>query len=856
MATKSTTKGKSSRKKQSTSKRGRPTKKEQKRNRVNRLWSIVFFAVGIVITAMAFVPGEQFWSFLRQNVLFGVFGFSGYFLGPVILYIGGLTLGQKPIELKMVWAMCFIILLSNFIQVFFGGEIAGQNLWRIITELHALGKAKPFSGGRLGVILAVPMIKYFGRISAKICIFVLTITFFMLLTDTTPHDIYIKTKEKRKRAEEELAKQNRLRKKAKEERRRERRKLARQQQEEREILEKTKPTFRRKIDFDIDDTPSRDVFADDETEAAPIVPASKAKKRPDIEFESDTRRIVAKTVDTVKDEQQAERQKIEDVMRRLNMTKQGATPQPEEAETVAAAEKPQPEEDKPGYRYPPIDLFQKSVKTGYGDSDSELVANAKKLVDTLKSFGVQTEIIDFSKGPAVTRYELRPLAGVKVSRITNLADDIALNLATSGVRIEAPIPGKAAVGIEVPNKKSSSVNIRTIFESGEFKNSQSPLAIALGEDISGKPVVADLTKMPHLLIAGATGSGKSVCVNSIITSFIYKSSPEDVKLILIDPKVVELSEYNGIPNLYAPVVTDAKKATGALGGAVAEMEKRYRLFAENSVRDIKSYNRLVRQKQAEKQAAQTRDRAEVADAGQPRTPELEKMPYIVIVIDELADLMMVSGKEVEDYICRLAQKARAAGMHLIVATQRPSVDVITGLIKANIPSRIAFAVSSGVDSRTILDSVGAEKLLGMGDMLFMPVGRSKPTRVQGTFVRDEEITAVIDFLKNNSSADYNEEFMDATEKYAPKGKNRQADGDDGDDDTDEMLPKAIEVVIDAGQASTSLLQRKLKLGYARAARIMDQMEEKGIVGPYEGSKPRQVLITKTQWQEMVLRRSE
>ncbi|MEG1783139.1 MAG: DNA translocase FtsK, partial [Oscillospiraceae bacterium] len=362
------------------------------------------------------------------------------------------------------------------------------------------------------------------------------------------------------------------------------------------------------------------------------------------------------------------------------------------------------------YKHPPISIYEKGVVKNQGDVQNELKTNAQLLVDTLASFGVQTKIIDISRGPSVTRYELQPLAGVKISKITSLADDLALNLAASGVRIEAPIPNKAAVGIEVPNKQSNSVHIRTIFDSKEFRDANSPLTIALGVDIAGNVVVTDLTKMPHLLIAGSTGSGKSVCVNSIITSFLYKSSPEDVQLILIDPKVVELAEYNGIPHLMMPVVTEPKKAAGALGGAVAEMEKRYRLFAENSVRDIKGYNALCK-----------------TDA------ELTKMPYIAVIIDELADLMMVSGKEVEDYICRLAQKARAAGIHLIVATQRPSVDVITGLIKANIPARIAFAVSSQIDSRTILDGGGAEKLLGMGDMLFLPLGASKPTRVQGTY---------------------------------------------------------------------------------------------------------------------------
>ena len=487
------------------------------------------------------------------------------------------------------------------------------------------------------------------------------------------------------------------------------------------------------------------------------------------------------------------------------------------------------------YQYPPIELFERSPDESDPTAQDELKANAQKLVDTLESFGVRTRVLDISRGPAVTRYEVQPMAGVKISRITSLADDIALNLAVADVRMEAPIPGKPAVGIEVPNHKKTPVYIRSVFESQSFLRMTSPLGIALGKDIAGVAQVADLCKMPHLLIAGSTGSGKSVCVNSIIMSLLFRSSPEDVKLLLIDPKVVELAEYNGIPHLLMPVVTEPRKAAGALGSAVQEMERRYRLFAENNVRDIKSFNKLAAEQ-----------------------PELEKMPYIAIIIDELADLMMVVGKDVEDSICRIAQKARAAGMHLIVATQRPSVDVITGLIKANIPSRIAFAVSSQVDSRTILDGAGAEKLLGQGDMLFMPVGAPKPTRIQGTFVRDEEISRVLDFIKSSATVQYDEAMIEAMEKHAIQDGKKGSSGADSDEDSDSdpMFKQAVEVVIDAGQASTSLLQRRCKLGYARAARIMDEMEQKGVIGPYEGAKPRAVLISRQQWLEMQMNQPE
>ena len=507
----------------------------------------------------------------------------------------------------------------------------------------------------------------------------------------------------------------------------------------------------------------------------------------------------------------------------------------EQAAASAPAEEAEPAETYQ-YQYPSIELFERAPEETDVGAQDELKANAQKLVDTLESFGVRTRVLDISRGPSVTRYEVQPMAGVKISRITSLADDIALNLAVADVRMEAPIPGKPAVGIEVPNHKKTPVYIRSVFESQAFLRMTSPLGIALGKDIAGVAQVADLCKMPHLLIAGSTGSGKSVCVNSIIMSLLFRSSPEDVKLLLIDPKVVELAEYNGIPHLLMPVVTEPKKAAGALGSAVQEMERRYHMFAENNVRDIKSFNKLAA-----------------------TDPTLEKMPYIAIIIDELADLMMVVGKDVEDSICRIAQKARAAGMHLIVATQRPSVDVITGLIKANIPSRIAFAVSSQVDSRTILDGAGAEKLLGMGDMLFMPVGAPKPTRIQGTFVRDEEISRVLNFIKQSATVQYDEAMIEAMERHAiqdgKKGGSGSADSDE-DSGSDPMLKQAVEVVIDAGQASTSLLQRRCKLGYARAARIMDEMEEKGIIGPYEGAKPRAVLISRQQWLEMQMNQPE
>lgn len=471
------------------------------------------------------------------------------------------------------------------------------------------------------------------------------------------------------------------------------------------------------------------------------------------------------------------------------------------------------EQDLPEYRLPSFTLLEKTEKSSRQQDHRGMTDNARKLEATLGSFGVKAKVTQIHRGPAVTRYEIHPDTGVKVSRIVNLADDIALALAAKDIRIEAPIPGKSALGIEVPNREVSIVGLRDVLESSQYHEAISKLSIGLGRDISGEPIVGDLTKMPHLLVAGATGSGKSVCINDIICSILYKAKPHEVKFMMIDPKMVELNIYNGIPHLLAPVVTDARKAAVALKKVVAEMEKRYKMFAETGARDIDRYNQL---------------------AGKEKGKPI--LPYIVVIIDELADLMMAAPADVEDAICRLAQMARAAGIHLIIATQRPSVDVITGLIKANIPSRIAFGVSSQADSRTILDMGGAEKLLGRGDMLYLPVGASKPIRVQGSFVSDQEVEAVVRHVKEQQQVRYHEEMI----------PNEGETEDVGEEVEDELFPQAVQLVVEAKTASVSLLQRRLRVGYTRAARLIDYMEERGIVGPYEGSKPREVLMTPEQ----------
>ena len=858
---------------------------------VAQSWSILLFGLGIVLIAMALVAGQSVWAMLR-GVLFGVFGVCTYLLGPVLLYIAVLVALGRPIWARCAKSLLLMMLICGTAVVFSKIDLVGLSFGETTAALYANGQGI-LGGGLLGGIIGGTLLALCGHPAANILLVILLIAMIMWYMGVTPGDLWQIAEDYLGdwRADRDAARQQReaweeeqLRREPERRAAAQERAAARQQKQE-----AFAQRFRKKPQVDIDLGPDPVVATEIEpqpeeplvgpggtfgmyppmdssepsepSEFETEIPMEEPQSDPDVGFEpypsSSPDYAWEMRFDDAPESSDADEppfQLDQPIPLDLEQPATGGTeldslihkamepsqtmgnsygeplrplnPAAAPAETAPA----EPTEQPAAYRYPPLDLFQVMESAEDPGVEAELKKNAELLVSTLESFGVKTRVLDICRGPSVTRYELQPLAGVKISRITGLADDIALNLAAAGVRIEAPIPGKPAVGVEVPNRKSSPVGIRGIFESQAYTRSASPLTLALGKDIAGNAQVADLCKMPHLLIAGSTGSGKSVCVNSIIISFLYRSSPEDVKLILIDPKVVELAEYNGIPHLLMPVVTEPRKAAGALGSAVAEMERRYHLFAENNVRDIKSFNRMAAE-----------------------TDGMEKLPYIAIIIDELADLMMVAGKEVEDYICRIAQKARAAGMHLIVATQRPSVDVITGLIKANIPSRIAFAVSSQVDSRTILDAGGAEKLLGMGDMLFMPVGASKPLRIQGTYVKDEEISTVLDFIKKDNTSQYDEKMIEEMEKHAVPEKASGGDGDDEDDGHDPMLEQAVEVVIDAGQASTSLLQRKCKLGYARAARIMDDMEQLGVIGPYQGAKPREVLITRQQWIERSMR---
>ena len=695
--------------------------------------------------------------------------------------------------------LIFIAVILSVYQIYNKNIEIDQNISEIVRRAYQLGESN-IGGGALGTIAAVPLFKLFGKVgtiilSIGVSIILFAVTFGVDISGMISNWIQLGVDKRKEKYEAKMALKEE-REKAKEDKKlktlRENRKAYL------EIEDDQKPEEEQiKINLNgraiEEETKGRKKYKHDKDDIVPLG-MENAKSEPD---------FIEKNL--FKQEEEKKEEKVKEVL------------QLEHAISV---------EDE-HYEYPPIELLSKGTKKTIKGGAKALTDVATKLQKTLYSFGVQAKVENVSVGPAITRYELKPAEGVRVSKIANLADDIALNLAAETIRIEAPIPGKQAVGIEVPNVEKETVHFRDVVESDDFQDSKSKLSVALGKDVAGNMAIADIAKMPHALIAGATGSGKSVCINTIIASIIYKAKPSEVKLVMVDPKVVELSVYNGIPHLLIPVVTDPKKAAGALAWAVQEMDNRYNVFAQKGVRDLKGYNAL----------------AEKEESG--------KLPQIVIIIDELADLMMVAAKEVEDSICRLAQKARAAGMHLIIATQRPSVDVITGIIKANIPSRIAFAVSSQVDSRTILDQIGAEKLLGKGDMLFYPSGAPKPTRIQGAFVSDDEVEKIVSFIKSNGEAKYSEDILESIENSnKPDKEPTDKGGKDNDDNTDEHLMEAIELVVETGQASTSFIQRRFNVGYARAGRIIDQMEERGIISGYQGSKPRQVLMTKERWAEL------
>lgn len=881
------------------------------------LWSTVLFALGVLIAAFAIVEGESAWLAIH-NLILGLFGIATVLVPPVLIYASVMIATDKTratVAGKVIQGLVLILLCCAVIQIFFAEPFSDNATFgKLVTDLYENGKM--FRGGGLfSLIAGIPLIKLFGKTGAAVIIILLTFVFIMLLANKTIVDVfrffrnmvraadsaraeYVETEDfvPPPGAKKQPVKKPDQQKKA----------VAADERVPNsdvpaDIAEKKRKSFN--IDIPLFTKKAAASVSDSTAKAADEAPAAEnAEPSPDkpktpaqLEAEAIAKDIEAKEsaraaqresaaksaakADKSKDEKDAE---LSSIIQKAAGISAAAKPAPAAADTqekqpeLAAAPAKQSlfkRSDKSGktstlasneitgdqelemetltaqdiqneivgnipapveYVFPPIELLKlPNNEVNAEDAAAEMQQNADTLVETLKSFGVMTRIVDIHRGPTVTRYELQPNAGVKISKITGLADDIALNLAAESVRIEAPIPGKAAVGIEVPNRIKDTVSLREIIDSDEFRSAKSKLTFVVGKNIDGQIILGDIAKLPHIIIAGTTGSGKSVCTNGIIMSILYNATPDEVRLVLIDPKIVEFKIYDGIPHLLIPVVTDPRKAAGALAWAVQEMLKRYKLFADNNVRDLAGYNEM----------------AEVTDGVDP-------LPRIVIIIDELADLMMAAAGEVEDSICRLAQMARAAGMHLIIATQRPTVDVITGLIKANIPSRIALKVSSGVDSRAILDKIGAEKLLGYGDLLYAPNGAPKPVRVQNCFASSKEVAAVVDFIKNGAgSVSYDDSIIQEIENSIPSPKGEktgiQDNGKSYDEGSDEdLIERAIECSVDAGQISVSYLQRKLKLGYARAARIVDELEEMGIVGPYEGAKPRQVLMTR----EMFLQR--
>ncbi len=840
--------------KKSNAKKKAPRKIQEQNPAVHRLNSriraLLYFSAALLSLFVVVIPGAAVWESIR-GFFFGLLGICIILVPVLFVYLAVITTLEKNISHfmpKVLICVSIILLAESLVYLISGDNYLEGNYFYALGNLFSNGfnATNRFTagGGLLSGILGYPILVGFGKPAAICVTIVVMITLILIVSKISLNDIGRAAKRVGHsvgQAYEKSGARLRARKWPDDEY---------EQLEDYNVFEDTQSAFDEfNIDIPIDDINQKkrrrrkstiDISIDDDSvsdsrtggsEAEAFLDAVKSAESPDIE-----------------DKEQGFEPTVSDYEPEKRSTKSRNNQHPENNE---------PQETR--YDYPPVGLLR-LVENGGENGEAEMRANAQKLMTTLESFGVKATITHISRGPSVTRYELYPEPGVKISKITNLADDIALNLAANGVRIEAPIPGKAAVGIEVPNKVVSTVSIRELIDSDEFEDSESKLTCVLGRDISGKIITTDIAKLPHLLIAGTTGSGKSVCVNSLLISILFKANPDEVKLVLIDPKMVEFSKYKGIPHLLIPVVSDAKKAAGALAWAVNEMQNRYKLFSEYDCKDIESYNKLIESNlEYIKQNPPVLD--EESEDGEYVQPVLEvnglpvakeKLPRIVIAIDELADLMMTAPSEVEDSIVRLAQLARAAGMHLVIATQRPTANVITGLIKANVPSRIALKVGSNMDSRIILDTGGAEKLIGRGDMLYMPVGAPNPIRVQGCFATEEEIGNVTKYVKKSFTAQYNEDIEEKIKRIAAEGLG----GDDSDSgnsmggiEVDSKMEEAIRIVIEAGQASTSMLQRRMKVGYARAGRMIDDMEQLGIVGPHQGSKPRDVIMTYSEWLE-------
>lgn len=824
--------------------------------------ALIFLGSAALLFAVILYPGENIWNVVHK-FFSGLFGLFAFILPCFLTYLGVVTAKEKKIDSKninkVVLSIVAIILLSSCIYMFGSPEHKiDESYFKCIGRLYEGGKngyANGSAAGILGGLLGYPLAFLCGYTAAELLCVLMLVLDLMFLFGITAKDVVVffnkiiniirksinQTDFSKKNKENNLIKQISS------------------------TIEKQKEKILLAKNVNLDNSPNKnkkgqankedidDGFEDDYIDISSFKQnfnMAKNKKEDNIE-KSNNENITS-------EDKSKKSYKKKTMQEMLTKPRSNKKKQSNIGEKISQQIDENNKNSNDKYNYPTVDLLDfVDDREDTERAMQEIERNGTKLESTLKSFGVNASIINICRGPSVTRFEVQPAPGVKISKITNLADDIALNLAASGVRIEAPIPGKAAVGIEVPNKVRTMVTMRELLGSSEFKSSRAKMSVALGKDISGNIVVTNLAKMPHLLVAGTTGSGKSVCVNSILISLLYKAAPEEVKLLLIDPKMVEFSKYKGIPHLLIPVVTDPKKAAGALNWAVNEMEERYKNFSLFGVRDITGFNKMVdkyNKKRAEKTPEELKENPLLNVDGIPY-PE-EKYPSIVIAIDEFADLMMTAPNEVEDSICRLAQKARAAGMHLIVATQRPTVNVITGVIKANIPSRIALRVSSQLDSRTIIDMGGAEKLIGNGDMLFAPIGISKPIRVQGCYASDGEIEKVTSYIKKDNVSQYNENIEEQIVRITEQELNKSKKEKSSDDENiieqyngDDMLEEAIKLVVENGQASTSLLQRRLRLGYARAGRIIDEMEQMGIVGPHVGSKSREVLMSYQEWLE-------
>lgn len=808
----------------------------KQKNEQNQFWSVILFAAGVLTGLMVLISGSDGWNAIHKFLL-GMFGVSAFFVPLIFIYTAfqiGMDKSQECVAGRAVWGIALMFLTSAAIQIFFVGEIEFKSLYSDGVSLKG--------GGVASVVIAGLLIKVFGCTGARIITVVMFFVFVILLSGLGIIDFFkLMTKPFKFMGNLVEGFQNLL----------------------------MGGTFEDAFDDDVDDDKEKKSF-DKDLEAIEIV---NSRKRPDrhetaavhinndvqsgnksdsgfpLDIPLPTDKLIERERKKDAKKASAREELIDEGLEFLISRAAGSNskPDPDTSEEnvakpeIETAEEKTPEiipEKEPEKQYilPSLELLAlPHIFSNSAEAAAEMREKADIIVNTLRSFGVEVKIKDIFRGPSITRYEIQPGIGVKISKIKGLEDDIALSLAAQGVRIEAPVPGKAAVGIEIPNSTKDTVTLREILSAQSFRDSESKLTFAVGKDITGNIILGDIAKMPHVIIAGTTGSGKSVCTRSIIMSILYNAKPNEVKLILIDPKMVEFKVFEGIPHLLIPIVIEAKKAAGALNWAVNEMMRRYSAFADLGANDLRSYNALA---------------AENA--------EMDAMPQIVVFIDELADMMLVAGKEVEDSICRLAQMGRAAGMHLVVATQRPTTDVITGLIKANIPSRIALSVKSQIDSRTIIDMAGADKLLGNGDMLYMPIGMSKPIRVQGCFASNKDIVSTLDFIKAQAQGEYDTEIIEAVESFVPTSKGDRDDTSEGaaPGSDEDFIERAMEVAVNSGQLSTTMLQRKLKLGYAKAARIMDELEEMGVIGPSEGAKPRRVLMSKMQFDERKMRRMQ